>query len=253
MEATPYEDAVTAVVDDVLTGGPEVLSEFRERISEHRKSNSERFSLFKEAAAEAIKRLGWYVQPGCRLARGLLVRVRDHGGDPALGRHRRLPGRRAALERHRADRARGLRRRQRGHPRDRRDQRPAVAAADTRGCARGRTVGRVPPLPPGLDSTSRPSRRSSCGSATSSTGLRSALPTRCSRPRTCTCRKRCTTGARSTGSPPTATSAAARRRSGSASSAPGSAPRSRRRRAPRRWRVLGRRRRRRWRRWRRRL
>ena len=52
------------VVDDVLNGGTEHLSSFRDRISDDRKKNSERFSAFKSTVKDAIKGRGWFQDAG---------------------------------------------------------------------------------------------------------------------------------------------------------------------------------------------
>ena len=46
---------IVKVVDDVLNGGTEHLSSFRDRISDDRKKNSERFSAFKSTVKDAIE------------------------------------------------------------------------------------------------------------------------------------------------------------------------------------------------------
>ena len=54
------------VVDDVLNGGTEHLSSFRDRISDDRKKNSERFSAFKSTVKDAIEGRGWFQDAGAR-------------------------------------------------------------------------------------------------------------------------------------------------------------------------------------------
>ena len=48
------------VVDDVLEGGTERLSNFRDRISDDRKENSGRFPVFKNTVKDAIEGRGWF-------------------------------------------------------------------------------------------------------------------------------------------------------------------------------------------------
>ena len=64
VELAPHEKPVARVVDGVLAGGPERLSEFRDRIAADREANSRRFTEFKEDVKEAIERAGWYGRGG---------------------------------------------------------------------------------------------------------------------------------------------------------------------------------------------
>ena len=61
---TDFERPIVKVVDDVLNGGTEHLSSFRDRISDDRKKNSERFSAFKSTVKDAIKGRGWFQDAG---------------------------------------------------------------------------------------------------------------------------------------------------------------------------------------------
>ena len=60
------ERPIVKVVDDVLSSGTEHLSSFRDRISDDRKKNSERFSAFKSTVKDAIEGRGWFQDAGAR-------------------------------------------------------------------------------------------------------------------------------------------------------------------------------------------
>jgi len=55
-----FEQPVAAVIDSVVKDGAKPLSQFRDEISAHRTSNSERFTKFKEKAKEDISARGWF-------------------------------------------------------------------------------------------------------------------------------------------------------------------------------------------------
>ncbi len=63
----PFEEDVADVVDDVLSDGPERLSNFRDRIEEHRTSNSGRFTSFKEHVGAAVKEHKWFESGGLKV------------------------------------------------------------------------------------------------------------------------------------------------------------------------------------------
>jgi uncharacterized membrane protein len=70
LELADHERPVAKVIDDVLGGSTEVLSEFRTRIEEDRTGNSKRFTKFKEAVADEIKLRGWFSSDGLKLLLG---------------------------------------------------------------------------------------------------------------------------------------------------------------------------------------
>ncbi len=61
---TAWEQNVAKVVDDVLDGGSERLSRFRERIAADREAMSKRFSSFKENVAKSTRDRGWFTSGG---------------------------------------------------------------------------------------------------------------------------------------------------------------------------------------------
>ncbi len=63
-ELTEVEGPVAKVVDDVLAGGTERLSNFRERIEEHRTENSKRFTAFKKGVADIVRERKWFRADG---------------------------------------------------------------------------------------------------------------------------------------------------------------------------------------------
>src|SRR5205814_913512 len=69
----PWEQDVALVVDQVLDGGPERLSRFRERIEADRTTMSKHFTSFKEDAAKEIGRLRWFRSSGGPLLAVALV------------------------------------------------------------------------------------------------------------------------------------------------------------------------------------
>ena len=69
-----FEAPVARVADAILAGGPERLSEFRERIEADREANSERFDDFKSAVGSAVSARGWFRSDGLvTLVGGLLL------------------------------------------------------------------------------------------------------------------------------------------------------------------------------------
>ncbi|HWC31779.1 MAG TPA: DUF2207 domain-containing protein, partial [Actinomycetota bacterium] len=66
----PFERDVAKVVDDVLDGGSERLSRFRDRISEKRTTQAGRFTSFQKHVAEWIDLAGWYDSTGRRVVIG---------------------------------------------------------------------------------------------------------------------------------------------------------------------------------------
>ena len=60
----PYEQSVAAVFNAVLAGGPERLSNMRDRIKADRTENSQRFTSFKSHVQSAINARHWYVGSG---------------------------------------------------------------------------------------------------------------------------------------------------------------------------------------------
>src|SRR5207342_2412494 len=74
VELTPYEQDVATVVDSVIAGGSERLSNFRDRITDDRKTNSERFKSFKDHGGDAVKALGWFDDGGVKVL-GVAVAV----------------------------------------------------------------------------------------------------------------------------------------------------------------------------------
>jgi len=59
-----FERPVLDVVDDVLDGGPERLSLFRERIEGDREANSKRFTAFKDEVKAVIEERRWFQSAG---------------------------------------------------------------------------------------------------------------------------------------------------------------------------------------------
>jgi uncharacterized membrane protein len=82
------EGPVAKVVDDVLDGGTERLSNFRERIKKDRTENSKRFEAFKKGVADAVRERKWLRADGLKpllgagipfaIAGGLLLWVGIH-------------------------------------------------------------------------------------------------------------------------------------------------------------------------------
>ena len=64
------EGPVAKVIDDVLDGGAERLSNFRERIKERRTENSKRFTAFKKAVADITRERHWFRADGLKLLFG---------------------------------------------------------------------------------------------------------------------------------------------------------------------------------------
>jgi uncharacterized membrane protein len=69
-DGQPFERDVTRVIDDILEGGPERLSRFRDRISADRATQAPRFISFQENVADWISRRGWYESMGRRVLIG---------------------------------------------------------------------------------------------------------------------------------------------------------------------------------------
>ncbi len=79
---TDFEQPVAEVIDSVLTGEADRLSEFRNRIESDRTGNSKRFTAFKKAVGDTIDAKGWFARGGLRiLGIGIVV----------FGLHRRRP------------------------------------------------------------------------------------------------------------------------------------------------------------------
>jgi uncharacterized membrane protein len=66
VELAEVEGPVAKVIDDVLDGGTERLSDFRERITAHRAENSKRFDAFKKGVADKIRELKWFRPDGLK-------------------------------------------------------------------------------------------------------------------------------------------------------------------------------------------
>jgi len=64
LDLAPWEEPVAAVFDAVLAGGPERLSNMRDRIKADRTENAERFTTFKSRVESAIRAKKWYVGQG---------------------------------------------------------------------------------------------------------------------------------------------------------------------------------------------
>ncbi|HYZ75966.1 MAG TPA: DUF2207 domain-containing protein, partial [Gaiellaceae bacterium] len=74
VQLADFEEPVADVVDAVLDGGGGRLSQFRDRIEDDRKENSERFTSFKDRVEKAIDARGWFVGTGSRiLAAGIVL------------------------------------------------------------------------------------------------------------------------------------------------------------------------------------
>jgi uncharacterized membrane protein len=74
MPLTEFEAPVAQVIDSVLTGEDDRLSEFRDRIENDRTGNSKRFTAFKKKVGDAIEAKGWFARGGLRsLGIGILV------------------------------------------------------------------------------------------------------------------------------------------------------------------------------------
>ena len=111
---TDFEQPVAEVIDSVLTGEADRLSEFRDRIESDRTGNSKRFTAFKKAVGDTIDAKGWFARGGLRilgigivvfgLIAVVLLWTGIHGFRSVV----------AALERRRPDRARTVRRDERG-------------------------------------------------------------------------------------------------------------------------------------------
>ena len=70
----PWEKSVAKVVDEVLDGGSERLSRFREEIEDEREAMSKRFKTFHESVADEIKAQRWFLSEGAvPLTVGLLL------------------------------------------------------------------------------------------------------------------------------------------------------------------------------------
>ena len=66
MPLTEFEEPVAEVIDSVLTGEDDRLSEFRDRIESDRTGNSVRFTTFKKSVGDAIDGKGWFARGGRR-------------------------------------------------------------------------------------------------------------------------------------------------------------------------------------------
>jgi uncharacterized membrane protein len=64
------EGPVTKVVDSVLDGGSERLSNFRAHIQGHRTENSKRFTAFKSAVGDEVRRRKWFRSDGLKVLIG---------------------------------------------------------------------------------------------------------------------------------------------------------------------------------------
>jgi uncharacterized membrane protein len=60
------EGPVAGVIDDVLDGGTERLSNFRDRIKANRTENSERFTAFKKGVADIVRDRKWFKADGLK-------------------------------------------------------------------------------------------------------------------------------------------------------------------------------------------
>jgi uncharacterized membrane protein len=80
IELAAYEERVARVIDAVLATGPERLSRFRERITEDREENSERFKDFKKAVADTIRARRWFLPAGLPMLVGAGVILAAAGG-----------------------------------------------------------------------------------------------------------------------------------------------------------------------------
>src|SRR5262249_37940729 len=60
----PWEHQVASVVDDVLNGGSERLSRFRDRIADERESMAPKFEAFKDAVAGEVGVRSWFRSAG---------------------------------------------------------------------------------------------------------------------------------------------------------------------------------------------
>ena len=70
MPVSEVEGPVTKVVDNVLNGGSERLSNFRVQIQNHRTENSKRFTGFKKAVADEVRERKWLRSDGLKLLLG---------------------------------------------------------------------------------------------------------------------------------------------------------------------------------------
>jgi uncharacterized membrane protein len=64
------EGPVTKVIDSVLDGGTERLSNFRVQIQGHRTENSKRFTAFKSAVGDEVRRRKWFRSDGLKVLIG---------------------------------------------------------------------------------------------------------------------------------------------------------------------------------------
>src|SRR5205085_3515951 len=64
IDLTPWEGSLAEVFDSILAGGPERLSNMRDRIKADRTENAERFTAFKNRVGTAIRAKKWYVGQG---------------------------------------------------------------------------------------------------------------------------------------------------------------------------------------------
>jgi uncharacterized membrane protein len=74
------EGPVAKVVDEVLDGGSERLSNFRQRITDHRSANSKRFQAFKKAVEDVFRDRKWLRSDGLKLLLGAGIPFAAAGG-----------------------------------------------------------------------------------------------------------------------------------------------------------------------------